>query len=130
MSYKKILIVDDEEEALRLMHKKLAAEGYQVICAKRADDAIEKARAEMPDLILMDIMLPDIDGSEAVKLIQAEPAIKGIPVIFISGILSKEENEEAGLNLKVAGRPYYAFPKPFTPETLIAKIEEVVGLDH
>ena len=108
----------------------MTAEGYQVIRAKRADEAIEKIKLELPDLILMDIVLPDVDGSEAVQLLQSDPALKNIPVIFISGILSKEDDGESEINLRVAGRRYHAFPKPFTFEALLKEIEEVLGLDH
>lgn len=130
MVYKKILIVDDEEETLRLMDKKLTAEGYHVIRAKSAAEALQKAKSLLPDLILMDIMLPDKDGPAAVQILQTEPTIKDIPVIFVSGILSKADSEDVELDLKVAGRSYFAFPKPFTPAALLNKIHEVLGLDH
>ena len=127
MLYRKILVVDDDEEILQLMEKKLVAQGYQVIRAQLGMEAVEKARSQSPDLILMDIVLPDIDGSEAVKLIQQDPITKNIPVIFVSGILTKGEEGKSFLDIKVAGQQYQAFAKPFIFQSLLNEIQEALG---
>ncbi len=127
MRFRKILIVDDDEVILQFLEKKLAAQGYHTICAKQGMEAVEKARSDSPDLILMDIILPDIDGSEAVKLIHQDPLTKHIPVVFVSGILTKGEEGEASLDIKVAGKQYHAFAKPFTFESLLNEIEKIFG---
>jgi len=126
MLYQKILIVDDDDDILQVMDKKLTAGGFKVIRAKRGMEAVEKAKAEMPDLILMDIVLPDIDGSEAVKLIHGEPATQQIPVIFVSGILAKDSGGHPTTELKVAGLKYHALSKPFAFETLMKEIEHIL----
>ena len=71
MAMKKILIVDDEEAMLDVLEKKLKTDRYQVLRATRADEALEQIRKELPDLVLMDIILPDEEGSDVVKTLQA-----------------------------------------------------------
>ncbi len=127
MSHKKILVVDDEKEVLDMLDKKLSTEGYIVILATRGKEAIAKTKLYLPDLILMDIVLPDIHGSEAVKLIKENPQTRKIPVIFLSGIVSKEENNLGKLTVTVDGRDYVAIPKPFYFNELLEEIDKKIS---
>ena len=121
---KKILIVDDDVEILDLLEKKLLSERYQIFKAERADDAINKARLYLPDLILMDLMLPDMDGAEAIMVLEQDPLTRHIPVIFLSGIVSKDSTGNA--NVKVKGRQYRAIPKPINPKELLGEITNIL----
>ncbi|MCB9771123.1 MAG: response regulator [Candidatus Omnitrophica bacterium] len=124
MSDKIIMVVDDEEDILALLEKKLAEHGFRVIVATRGRDAIQKAKSFLPGLILMDIVLPDIGGPEAVKLIKEDPATRHIPVIFLSGIVSKEE-EDTKMGVQVDGVRYRALAKPFFFQDLYSEVERV-----
>ena len=127
MSEKIILLVDDEEDILALLEKKLVERGFKVITASRGRDAIHKAKLNIPHLILMDIVLPDIGGPEAIKTIKEDPATRHIPVIFLSGIVSKEE-EDTKLGVHVDGVRYHAIAKPFLFLDLYLEIEKVLNV--
>ncbi|OGX26684.1 MAG: hypothetical protein A2787_05025 [Omnitrophica WOR_2 bacterium RIFCSPHIGHO2_01_FULL_48_9] len=120
----KILVVDDDEEILNLLEKKLVSERYQVLKAARADEAINQARLYLPNLILMDIMLPDMDGAEAIMVLDRDPLTRRIPVIFLSGIVSKDATGNA--TVKVSGREYRAIPKPINPQDLMTEIKNIL----
>ena len=126
MSFKKILIVDDELEMLEIVRKKLFLDGYQVLAATRGEEAVEVAMWDTPDLILLDIVLPDLDGPEVVKLLNENPVTADIPVIFLSGIVSRDE-ETKSCEIKVGGQHYPAIGKPFTYKELLIMIKEILG---
>lgn len=121
MEFKKILIVDDEEEILNLVYTKLLSSGFQAARAIDGKEAIQKARVFDPDLILMDIVLPDMDGPDVVKSLQKDPRLKNIPVMFLSGIVTKEQGSVAEIN--VGGKIYPAISKPFTFQELLREID-------
>lgn len=127
MPEKIILIVDDEDDILALLEKKLVERGFKVTTANRGRDAIQKAKNFLPNLILMDIVLPDIGGPEAIKMIKEDPATRHIPVIFLSGIVSKEE-EDTKMGVQVDGVRYNALAKPFFFQDLYAEIEKALGV--
>ncbi len=110
MSSPKIMIVDDDVSILTLLEKRLQKEGYQTIRATSGRDAVSKAKTFMPDLILMDIMLPDIDGAEAFRMIRENGDTKHIPVIFLSGIVDDTGNGRA--QIKVENEVHPAIGKP------------------
>ena len=121
---KKILIVDDEEDILNLLSRKLAHAGYQVVKASTGKEAVQKTKQYAPNLILLDIVLPDIDGADVVKLLEEEPALRKIPVIFMSGIISKEDDTKPFIT--IGGVKYTAIPKPFNYEDMLAEIQKVL----
>jgi len=125
MAGKRIFIVDDEQEILDSLSRRLTQDGYEVITATGGQEAVRKIRDSSPDLILVDIVLPDIDGPDVVQRIrQAEPSLE-IPVIFLSGIVSKEKDGYHS-EIKVGGREYPAIAKPFPYEALRALIQEAI----
>lgn len=126
MAHKKILVVDDEEEILNALEKKLSAEEFYVIKATRGREAIQKAKVYIPDLILMDIMLPDIDGSEAVRMIKREPTIAAVPILFLSGIVASQDRA-AKPTVTVAGFEYPAIGKPFPFPQLLLEIRKILS---
>lgn len=124
MAERIILVVDDEEDILALLDKKLTERDFRVYTATRGREGIAKAKAHQPGLILMDIVLPDIGGPEVVKLIKEDPATRHIPIIFFSGIVSKEE-EDTEVGVQVDGVRYHALAKPFFFQDLYAAVEKV-----
>ncbi|RMF89533.1 MAG: response regulator [Methanobacteriota archaeon] len=105
---KKILLVDDEPEIRTLYKKMLEKEGYTVSTAKDGRDALEKVAADRPDLIILDIMMPGMDGWEVSKKIKTDLATKDIPVVILSvkaGITEKVKSIEESLAERHLGKP-------------------------
>jgi len=125
MSNKTILTVDDEERVLQLINDILSTKGYDVISAGSGKEAIRKSKKSLPDLIVMDIMMPDIDGAEAVKLLKEDPATKDIPILFLSGIIMKESGKSEQ-DINVGGDFYSALPKPFGAEELLTAVDKLL----
>lgn len=121
---KKILLVDDEVEVVEIVQAKLQNDGYQVVVSHTGREGIIQARAHLPDMILMDIVLPDMDGADAVKELHDHNATVGIPVLFLSGIVGGGQDAE----INVGGRSYDAMGKPFTYAQLKARIEHILAL--
>lgn len=112
---RKILVVDDEEDVLKVLEKRLSSSGYQVIKVKNGQEAIEKAYQELPNLILLDIFLPDMDGGEVAQQLRGNENTKDIPVIFLSCLFTKEDERKGG-HLR-AGNFFVA--KPFEFDELL-----------
>ncbi len=123
MDTKKILIVDDEKDALFILERELAARGYSVIVADNGNDALDLAKSEHPDLIILDIWMPGMDGPEVAAKLQENPKTKDIPVIFLTCLFQKREGEEQGR--VVAGKVLIA--KPYSIDGLSAQIERLAN---
>ena len=122
MTTQRILVVEDQEDNRNILRDLLTSAGYEVIEALNGADGVTVAEAEKPDLILMDIQLPIIDGYEATRRIKAIPAIQGTPVIAVTSYaLSGDEAKahEAGCDDYVA--------KPFSPRLLLAKVQKFLA---
>ncbi len=118
---KQILIIEDQEDNRRIMSDMLNAAGFEVIEAVNGEDGVSMAEANVPDLILMDIQLPGVDGYEATRRIRAKPDLSAIPIIAVTSYaLSGDDKKafEAGCDAYLA--------KPFSPRVLLAKIREYV----
>jgi two-component system, cell cycle response regulator DivK len=116
---RRILVVEDQEDNMRILRDLLGHAGYEVIEAADGEQALVVAAAKRPDLILMDIQLPLLDGYEATRRIKADPSLRTIPVIVITSYaLSGDESKarEAGCDDYVA--------KPYSPRQLLAKIQQ------
>jgi len=122
MFKKKILIVDDEKDALFILEKELAGREYSVISADNGSDALNLAKSQYPDLIILDIQMPDMDGTEIAAKLQEDPKTKNIPVIYLSCLLQKREGEEQGR--VVSGKVLTA--KPYSIEGLSPQIEQLL----
>lgn len=114
---KKILIADDEPDILEILQYNLAAEGYQVITAKDGDEAIEKARAFHPELIVLDIMMPRKNGIEVCNILRMQPSFGETLIIFLTA-LSDEKNQIHGLE---TGADDYV-SKPISPKVLVSRV--------
>lgn len=117
-----ILIVDDEVENLRLFASMLA-DSYEIETAASGEEGLAMAREYLPDLVLLDVMMPDITGVEVCKALKTDPATTGIPIIFITG-LDDAHNEQTGLTV---GAVDYC-TKPVHPAVLKARVQ--VHLEH
>lgn len=114
---KKILIADDEPDILEIIQYNLQAEGFEVITAKNGIEAIEKAKRNLPDLIILDIMMPGKTGMEVCNLLRQQPAFKNTLIIFLTA-LSDEGTEVKGLE---SGADDY-LTKPISPKVLVSKV--------
>jgi two-component system cell cycle response regulator DivK len=118
---RRILVIEDQEDNRRILRDLLTSAGYESIEADAGEEAPALAQTQRPDLILMDIQLPGIDGYEATRRIKADPALRRIPIIAVTSYaLSGDEVAamEAGCDGYVT--------KPFSPRALLAKIREYV----
>ncbi len=89
---KKILLVDDEQRILDILNQFLTREGFEVMMATDGYKALEMARKDVPDLILLDVMMPVIDGGEVMERILEDEQLRYVPVIFLTGMISQEES--------------------------------------
>ena len=116
---KRILVVEDQEDNRRIMHDLLSDAGFEVLEAVSGDKGVEMALTHEPDLILMDLQLPGIDGYEATRQIKANPELRKIPVIAVTSYALSGDNDLA----LEAGCDAY-FSKPVSPRKLLATIKE------
>lgn len=122
-SQKKILVVDDEEDMQKILKIRLEQENFNVLIAGDGESGAKVTEQEMPDLILLDIMMPKVDGYSCLKSIRGLPKTKDIPVIMLSG---KEEEKVRDLFAfqKISGY----IEKPFELDNLVAKVKEVLKI--
>jgi len=118
MSRGKVLVVDDEEYIQHILNFSFGAEGYDVVTAADGEECIRKAKSEKPDIIVLDIMMPKMDGYEACKRLKTDPSTKGIPVILLTA-KGREVDRKLGSQ---AGADDYVV-KPFSPGRLIERVE-------
>jgi two-component system cell cycle response regulator DivK len=118
---RRILIVEDQEDNRRIMRDLLANAGYEVIEAVNGVEGVAFAEKHLPDLILMDIQLPGLDGYEATRRIKAKPMLRHIPIIAVTSYALSGDDVKA---LEVGCDAY--FSKPVSPRKLLAKIREYV----
>jgi DNA-binding response OmpR family regulator len=118
MARGKVLVVDDEEYIQHILNFSLGAEGYEVITAADGEEAVNIARSEKPDIIVLDIMMPKMDGYEACKQLKADPRTQNIPVILLTA-KGREVDRKLGAE---AGADDYVV-KPFSPGRLIERVE-------
>jgi two-component system cell cycle response regulator DivK len=122
MTSKKILIVEDTEDNRQILRDLLGMAGYTLFEAGDGAEGVAKAAEHKPDLILMDIQMPVMDGYEATRRIKADPALKFIPVVAVTSYaLSGDEakTREAGCDAYIA--------KPYSPRQMLAKVREILG---
>jgi two-component system, cell cycle response regulator DivK len=118
---KRILVVEDHEDNRRILRDLLTSAGYEVIQAENGKEAVAAAARERPDLILMDIQLPLLDGYEATRRIKADPDLRAIPIIVVTSYALSGDEGKA----RAAGCDAYV-TKPYSPRALLAKIRQYV----
>ncbi|HEY8965602.1 MAG TPA: response regulator [Candidatus Methylacidiphilales bacterium] len=120
-SSKKILVVDDEADVLDLVCMNLRAAGYAVAAAENGAVALQKAKAEKPDLIVLDLMLPEMNGLEVCKALKKEDATASVPIIMLT---AKTEEVDRIVGLELGADDYVA--KPFSPRELVLRVKSVL----
>ena len=116
---KRILVVEDQEDNRRILRDLLTSVGYEIIEATTGEEGVASAETGHPDLILMDIQLPGIDGYEATRRVRAHPALRQVPIIAVTSYALSGDDVKA----KEAGCTDYV-PKPFSPRALLAKVRQ------
>jgi two-component system, cell cycle response regulator DivK len=114
---KRILVIEDQEDNRRIVRDLLTSVGYEIIEAVTGEEGVTAAATHVPDLILMDIQLPGLDGYEATRRIKANPALRQVPIIAVTSYALSGDD----VNAFAAGCDGYV-SKPFSPRALLAKI--------
>jgi len=122
MNLKKILIVDDEEGIVKVVKMYLEHHDYEVITASEGQEGLEKAKTEKPDLIVLDLMLPRINGYKVCGLLKKDTRYAKIPIILFT---AKTQEKDMKLGQEVGADAYII--KPFEPEILLSKIKEFIN---
>jgi DNA-binding response OmpR family regulator len=120
---KLIICIEDEPDMIELLQLILQREGYQVMCAEGGQEGLDLVLEHQPDLVLLDLMMPDIDGWEVYQQLQMEEAVMDIPVIILT---AKAQNIDKVLGLHIAMVDDY-ITKPFKPKELTERIQEVLA---
>lgn len=120
---KRLVYIEDEPEMIDLVHLILGRRGYTVMGANGGREGIELVRKELPDLVLLDLMMPDMDGWDVYHQIKSEEPTRDIPVIVIT---AKAQNIDKVLGLRIAKVEDY-IAKPFSPQELLERVDEVLA---
>jgi two-component system phosphate regulon response regulator PhoB len=121
MAHERILVVDDEEDILELVRYNLVRSGFEVTGVTTGEDALKVARSKFPDLILLDLMLPGIDGLEVCNILKREPKTSYIPIVMLT---AKGEEADVVAGLELGADDYIT--KPFSPRILVARVKAVL----
>ena len=121
MKREKILVIEDEPDILEVIEYNLTREGYRVQTSRDGDDGLKKARRDAPDLVLLDLMLPGIDGVEICRQLKRDPVTRAVPVMMVT---AKSEDSDIVLGLGVGADDYIT--KPFSPRQLVARVQAVL----
>lgn len=113
-----VLVVDDEPDVRAFLSRVLERNGYRVVTAKDGRQALEVAEQEPPDLIVLDLQMPEQTGTDFYRRLLKQDALRGIPVIVVSGL--------AGRHLAVS-KPFAVFDKPIDPDEFVATVERALG---
>jgi two-component system alkaline phosphatase synthesis response regulator PhoP len=121
MAKKSIMVVEDEDDIRELLRYNLAKEGYQVTCSASGEDALKAVRVAMPDLVLLDLMLPGLDGLEVCRSLKQDPQTRNLPIIMLT---AKGEEADIVAGLELGADDYIT--KPFSLRVLLARLRAVL----
>jgi DNA-binding response OmpR family regulator len=124
MADKKILVVEDEPELVRALEVRLKSQDFEIVSALDGEEGLRKAREEKPDLIILDVMLPKIDGFRVSRFLKFDEEYKHIPIIMLT---AKVEEEDKALGEETGADEYIT--KPFEWEYLFEKVKEYLGVE-
>ncbi len=125
MDKRTILVVDDEEDILDLIQYKLMREGYEVLCTETGEVGLAMAESKQPDLVILDLMLPGLDGLEVCKCMKGNSQTEHIPIIMLT---AKGEESDIVAGLELGADDYIT--KPFSPKELVARMRAVLRRDE
>lgn len=120
---KKILIIEDDRYISKMYQLKLSLEGYSVEVAENGRQGVDKVKEFVPDVILCDILMPELDGFEVIKIVKSEEATKNIPILIMSN-LGQEDHIQKGMQLGAVG---YIVKSQYTPSKVVDTIKQVLG---
>ena len=121
MAHEKIMVVDDEEDIQELVRYNLERNGYEVSCVSSGEEAIDEIRSFRPDLLILDLMLPGIDGFEVCRTLKNDPKAEHIPIVMLT---AKGEESDVVTGLELGAEDYIV--KPFSPQVLLARARAVL----
>jgi len=121
MAKEHIVVVDDEEDLLELINYNLSKEGYRVTCLPTGEGAMRIIKSQQPDLVLLDLLLPGVDGLELCRIIKSDPETRHVPVVMLT---AKAEDADVVTGLELGADDYIT--KPFSPRILLARIRAVL----
>ena len=121
MAREHILVVDDEEDILELVRYNLEKTGYLVSCVANGGDAVKSARSAPPDLVVLDLMLPGLDGLEVCSLLKNDPKTRGVAIVMLT---ARGEEHDIVRGLEIGADDYVT--KPFSPGILVARVQAVL----
>ena len=121
MNRNKIVIIEDEPDIVEVLTYNLKREGFNVVSIERGDEGLNAVRNQSPNLVILDLMLPGIDGLSLCQQMKSDPLIKEIPIIIIS---AKGEESDVVIGLELGADDY--LPKPFSPRELLARVKAVL----
>lgn len=119
-----ILLVDDDPLLVRMYQTKFESDGYTVQTASDGLSAIDKLKEYKPDLILLDVMMPKMNGLDVLKKLKSQAETKGIPVVMLTNVGSSDADEAVGLEL---GAVAYLVKANYTPKEVVQKVKEILG---
>lgn len=121
ISKEKILVIDDEEDILELLEYNLTREGHKVTCVSTGEDGLKLVRSTVPDLIILDLMLPGVDGLEVCRVLKNDPKTLHIPIIMLT---AKGEEADIVTGLEIGADDYIT--KPFSPRIVLARVKAIL----
>jgi len=121
VAHEKILVVDDEEDIRELVRYNLERNGYEVSCVSSGEEALDVIRSYRPELVVLDLMLPGIDGFEVCRTIKSDPKTEHLPIIMLT---AKGEESDVVTGLELGAEDYIV--KPFSPQVLLARVRAVL----
>lgn len=119
----RILIIEDDRYISKMYQLKLSLEGYEAEVAENGRQGVDKVKDFMPDIILCDILMPELDGFEVIKILKEDEQTKNIPILIMSN-LGQEDHIQKGMQMGAIG---YIVKSQYTPSKVVEKIKEVVG---
>ena len=117
----RILVVDDDKQIVRLVRSYLEQAGYQVLTASDGETALHSIRHDDPNLVVLDLMLPDLDGWEITRIVRSDPKIAGLPIVMLT---ARVEDTDKIVGLEIGADDYIA--KPFNPREVVARVRAVL----
>ncbi|MFH1143273.1 MAG: response regulator [Candidatus Eisenbacteria bacterium] len=121
MRHRRILVVDDEVYMQHILEFSLGMEGMEVICTSGGEEALQRASEEPPDLIVLDVVMPDMDGYEVCRRLKQQERTRAIPIVFLS---AKDGRADREFGMRLGADAYIT--KPFSPQSLIDTIDELL----
>ena len=115
-----VLAIDDEKDILKLLQYNLEREGYQVVCAKTGEEGLEAVKSKRPELVILDLMMPGVDGLEVCKILRANKDTKNIPILMLT---AKSSEVDQILGLELGASDYIS--KPFSVKVLLARVKNI-----